>query len=154
MFFSYKDIRNYNLFGPSATTNSGLNCLGCKITHYLRLEHDHYKSDKRKIVRRWLYNGQEWNDNDLDKALLDYEARGIMYKADDLDRKRDLDMNHTRLAHCIDHEYDERQNPIVERWGMAKHNIANRQSPLVSNKDMDSESNPWNWHRMDRRHAH
>lgn len=152
MFFSYKDIQDLDLFGASSTHNTGLNCLGCKITDYLRREKDHYKSEKRKIIRRWLYNGVHWNDNDLDKAILDFNARNIIDKADALDRQRMLDMNHTRPSHCRDHEFDERQNPLTFHEMNRKNEIALRQSPLVSDKD--KVLTPWNDQRMDRRRAH
>lgn len=74
--------------------------------------------------------------------------------ANELDQKRERDLNHPDPERCIDHEYDERQKPLVEPWGMRKHYVALRQSPLVSNKDRNSKKDPWGWQRMDRRRAH
>ncbi len=136
-------------WGNTSNIPPSLTCLGCKLTHVLRHEMDHYKALKRRIIRTWLHNPTDgWNDTDLDKALVDYYSKRIPAMAFDLDERRLLDMNRTRQPR--DHELEEIQRELT--WDeTGKHGMRNR-SPLV--KDKDKVWSIWEWHREDRRFAH
>jgi hypothetical protein len=110
IFFHYKDIQNYRIEILTSTPPSPILCMGCRLSHYLDTEQDHYKSAKRSIIKRWLCSGDGtgWNDANLPKALQDYTLRRIQKCAERLDRMR-MDQI---AEEGFDRETQERQKPI------------------------------------------
>lgn len=87
-------------------------CLGCKLTYCLRRETDHYKSQKRCIVKQWLREADgTWNTTDLRRAIEAYEYHGVEEMARDLDEERFLDM--TEGPDPYDRETEERQRDLT-----------------------------------------
>ncbi|PBP21032.1 hypothetical protein BUE80_DR008205 [Diplocarpon rosae] len=146
MFFKYQDIFNWKTFEAS------LQCLGCKLTQHLHSERDHYKGRKRHIIHKWLHSGGDdgWNDTDIDRAILDYEANDIAASAIKLDNRRMKDMTCANPRDRIDKEYDEVQERInfdaLGRLGYS------RRSPMVHEKYIVRTK--WNWYPADRARAH
>lgn len=106
-------------------------CYGCRLTYALRREYDHYKDNKRFIIREWLSElkfeednsgpvpkvkkTREWNRNDLRKAVeVDYYMHDIEQLAADLDglRQRDMTIVSEDNPHPYDRETKERQRPL------------------------------------------
>ncbi|CAL3972415.1 unnamed protein product [Diplocarpon coronariae] len=143
IFFKYQDIFNWKTFQAS------LQCLGCKLIQHLRSERDHYKGRKRHIIHKWLHNGGDggWNDTDIDRAILDYEANDIAASAIRLDNRRMRDMT---CGDRIDKEYDEVQEKIdLNSLGKLGYR---RQSPMVHEKNIVWSK--WNWFPAERARAH
>lgn len=152
MLFPGPDIQN--IYGSATTMYfSSYTCLGCRLTSELSREQDHYKYKKHKIMRAWLYDGDDegWNNNDLPQALEDFGNRNIVQRALDLDDVRFASMNRTNPNNSIDKEFGEIQREFTWQELNHKHGMRNR-SPLVSGKDKQWDN--WDSSREDRRFAH
>ncbi|KAH7391435.1 hypothetical protein BKA64DRAFT_103592 [Cadophora sp. MPI-SDFR-AT-0126] len=152
IFYQYHDIFELQSFHGNSARVANLTCLGCKLKLACQYEKDHYKASKRRLMKAWLHNVDDgWNTADLSKALSDFHTRRIILKADALDEKRMLAMNHTDPNNNYDAEYDCRQKPIPwEAYG--KHGFQKR-SP-TANVPEDTQPSQWSRHNMDNRNAH
>jgi hypothetical protein len=94
-------------------------CYGCLLTFHLRREQDHYKTEKRRLIKEWLIEHDEiantatWNTTDLSKALEDYEFHNIEQMAANLDQQRYMEK--TYGSDPYDKETQERQKPRTAR---------------------------------------
>jgi hypothetical protein len=150
VYFNYAQIRKYQLDSVDRPR-----CMGCMLSDYLDSEEDHFKMEKRSIIKRWLYYPNMWNDDaeqfgmwnqtDLPKAIEDFKKKGVIGAAHQLDIKR------TRGQ--IDHETHEVQRPLpVETGGRrGAHGI---QAPRTTDKPTGISNKQWNWFRGDRINAH
>jgi len=116
-------------------------CWGCQLKGVLLLEADHYKYRKRLVMKEWLCEDEEWNENDLPKALEDFITKGIKDGADKIDGQRYYDMFVKQGWERYDREFDERQ-VYFEGKRLNEH----RRSPTVAEKDRHLNKNPWDWH--------
>lgn len=82
-------------------------CAGCQLQCYLEAEEDHLKMGKKGLLQTWLKEGDEWNENDLQKAISDFEPKHIAGWAAVMDR--------SNRRSGWDREYDERQRPVPAR---------------------------------------
>jgi hypothetical protein len=113
------------------------------LTFWLNSEVDHYKREKRGIIRNWLHTPfSGWNDNNLPKALEDFSVLDIKSQAEGLDRRRYRDMNPSRkgVATPVDHEYNEHQVPLTGAE-LGRIGMKNR-SPEVTDKTASTDQ--WN----------
>ena len=112
---------------------SSMTCLGCLLTNHLNSEPDHYKREKRDIIKDWLYNEPGgWNHDDLAKAIEDFAVLNVEQQARSLDKLRYLEMhpfqkgvmNKLRSIGIrpsqegympVDHEYQEGQVPLTKQ---------------------------------------
>ena len=153
IFFYYDEIRqasNLGLIGAQLQ----LKCMACRLAEVLNNESDHYKLEKRVIIKEWLrdeYDEDAWNDNNMPKALEDFYARDVVEKAKKLDLRR---WRKTKLRHKLfrrdpavhwqyaqwDREFEERQIPLRE-CEKTRLGWKNR-SPTVESKDPVSDE--WN----------
>jgi len=157
VFFQYIRLRTFNNEGTLPS------CLGCDLTDYLDNETDHLKSQKRALIKSWLFSESEqtWNTDDVCKAISDFELNEIEAKAHQIDRLRPpYKHKHAGMVKgekCfIDHEYEEVQDEAPNEW-LLRRGEHGRKAPEIGDKDRiiggngDSE---WNWFRKDRIHAH
>lgn len=107
VFFFYDTIRTARNENILHARPSILHCLGCKLSHYLRSERDHFKHPKREIMRRWIYDGIEANTYDLPKLLSDYDEKEVHFYAMRLNEIRY--QSTVRLGY--DKEFEDRQRP-------------------------------------------
>lgn len=118
VFFSINNAR----VDPATGQEKHPQCYGCLLTYYLRRETDHYKTEKRRIVKQWLREDDgttvTWNTTDLHKAIEDYELNNIEQMAADLDELRQKEM--TQGPDAYDKETQERQRPLTEREARGK----------------------------------
>jgi hypothetical protein len=108
IFFSYTHIHE-----RETDLSPHLSCSGCLLTSHLQRENDHYKPEKRRIMRSWLVGQDGLNKDDLTKALVDYHDRDILTKAKRLANQRLTDM--TMGPDPYDKELNERQIPITKK---------------------------------------
>ncbi|KAM3069344.1 hypothetical protein ACMFMG_010847 [Clarireedia jacksonii] len=153
VYFNYAQIRKYQL-DPIDRPR----CMGCMLSDYLDLEEDHYKRQKRTIIKRWLYHVDEWNDTeekfglwnqtDLSKAIGDFEKRGVIGAAHKLDTQR-----MRAMQQGADHEYHEIQRPlpVVTEGRRGAHGV---QAPTTTDKPLENLYKQWAWFREDRIDAH
>jgi hypothetical protein len=150
VYFNYAQIRKYQLDRVDCPR-----CMGCMMSDYLDCEEDHYKKQKRSVIKKWLYHPDVWNDDeeefgvwnqtDLSKAIEDFEKKGVVGAAHKLDIRR--------MRDSIDHESHEVQRPLsVETEGRrGAHGI---QAPTTSDKPTEAFHQQWAWFRGDRINAH
>ncbi|CZS95406.1 hypothetical protein WAI453_011355 [Rhynchosporium graminicola] len=159
IFFKYGDLYDLQAFNENKTREANLTCLGCKLKFIFFFERDHFKREKRRLMRAWLHSGPvgddqgEWNTADLRKALSDFHTRRIILKADALDQKRleAMNMPNRKLRH--DPEYDARQTPIpYQSYG--KHGFQKRSPTADVPEKKAGERSPWDWVAMCTRNAH
>jgi hypothetical protein len=89
-----------------------LSCGGCLLKDHLRKENDHYKQEKRQVMRSWLAGPDGFNRDDLSKALIDYHNRDILGQATQLAHQRLKDM--AMGPDPYDRELNERQVPLTK----------------------------------------
>ena len=162
-FFHYDDIRqaaNLGLIGAQLQ----LKCMACRLIEVLDNETDHYKREKRAIIKHWLkddYDDGGWNIMNMPKALTDFTDRNVAVEARKLCRKR---WNKVHRRHKLfaqdpilyaqygqwDREYDERQTPY-SRDEKGRLGLKNR-SPTVHGKDPVYDA--WNTWDNSRTFAH
>ncbi|PQE21773.1 ribosomal L36 protein [Rutstroemia sp. NJR-2017a WRK4] len=150
VYFNYAQIRKYQLDSVDHPR-----CMGCILSDYLDIEEDHYKREKRTIIKRWLYHPDMWNDGeeefgmwnqtDLLRAIEDFEKKGVVGAAHKLDLKR--------LRASIDHETHEVQRPlpVATEGRRGAHGI---QAPTTTDKLDQISHKQWDWFRGDRINAH
>ncbi|KAE9368502.1 hypothetical protein N431DRAFT_414971 [Stipitochalara longipes BDJ] len=123
IFFLYTHIHEKEI-----GLSSALPCAGCLLTSVLREEDDHYKQEKRQIVRSWLNGPQGLNRDDLGKALADYHHRQILLLAKKLGDQHVEDS--TTGPDPYDRELDERQKPLTKHEKNGKMGM-HRRSPQI-----------------------
>jgi hypothetical protein len=125
IFFDYGHIVEKEL-----GLNSALPCAGCLLTSVLREEDDHYKQEKRQIIRTWLKapNGMGVNKDDLPRALVDYHSRQVALLAKQLVDQHLLDS--TTGPDPYDRELRERQKPLTKAEKSGKMGMHQR-SPQI-----------------------
>ncbi|KAI9648289.1 hypothetical protein NHQ30_002921 [Ciborinia camelliae] len=117
LYFSYNMIRLFKLDDQDRPM-----CMGCKLADYLAMERDHYKHEKRVIIKRWLWDLSlinedptitgDWNTQNLPKFLRIFrrtQGRHVLQMAQMLDIIR---KNNEQKAQPEFHETDEVQRPI------------------------------------------
>ena len=145
-FFYYGQIRDAMMDGTLNQSPSTITCLGCMLTNYLNSEIDHYKREKRDIIRSWLHSPfTGWNHNNLPKALDEFAGLNIEERAEDLDKWRYQEMHPSEEAMkrgvmSVDHEYNEGQVPLT-RDELGRLGKKNR-SPEVTEKFESTDQ--WN----------
>jgi hypothetical protein len=123
IFFLYTHI-----YEKETGLSSALPCAGCLLTSTLREEADHYKQEKRQIVRSWLNGPQGLNKDDLGKALADYHNRQIPLLAKQLGYQYLADS--TTGPDPYDKELHERQKPLTKAEKSGKMGM-HRRSPQI-----------------------
>jgi hypothetical protein len=123
IFFLYTHIHE-----KETGLSSALPCAGCLLTSTLREEADHYKQEKKQIVRSWLTGPQGLNKDDLGKALADYHNRQIPLLAKQLGDQYLADS--TTGPDPYDRELHERQKPLTKAEKSGKMGM-HRRSPQI-----------------------
>jgi hypothetical protein len=160
IFFDYPEIRPYILAHATRAQPPPVRCLGCKITAYLNSETDHYKIQKRSIVRSWLDNeDHSINENNLPKFVADFVRNDVKGQARTLD---DTNQRHIE-QYGYSKETLETQKPMSDKVKRANRGdftaspkVGEWQSELYlrKQKERDPESAKWNWYRADRYQGH
>lgn len=133
-------------------------CYGCHLTKALREEADHYKAQKRRIVKRWLREEERdpytdeivatWNTTNLGKAIEDFHLKEIEVMAQCLDDQRASDM--TRGRDPYDRETQERQRPYTEKETRGRRGFYLRSPDVNAWKHEEAafiRGGPdWQWH--------
>jgi hypothetical protein len=126
IFFSYTHIME-----RETGLSPHLSCAGCLLNEVLRMEADHYKQEKRNIMRSWLVGPDGPNKNDLGKALADYHNRQIVLRAKHLADQRATDSITGQDPY--DRELNERQKPLTKKELSGKTTTHHR-SPEIYNQ--------------------
>jgi hypothetical protein len=146
VFFYYDEIRQATNFSQTAA-QANLTCMGCRLITWLNKETDHYKLKKRELISYWLREDdnqdgeQVWNDNNMPKALQDFNDRKVLKLAKKLDQRRKFEiMRKDRPELQLDREHDELQVAFnkAELGRLGMKNV----SPTVNSKD--PVFNEWN----------
>ncbi|KUJ24369.1 uncharacterized protein LY89DRAFT_679531 [Mollisia scopiformis] len=124
-------------------------CYGCRLTFLLRRDTDHYKVEKRRIIKTWLMiDDKTWNTDNLRKSIEDYELLGIEELAANLDEKRKKHMTLSpKNPDPYDRETQERQVPYTDHECSGKQGGRWR-SPDVNewkNEEFAYINNPKEW---------
>ena len=157
VYFQYIRLRAFY------NDNTPPSCLGCDLIDYLDNEVDHFKQEKRALIKSWLFSevDQSWNTENVLKALSDFEMNEIEAEAEQLDRLRPpFKHKHEGMGkgqRCyIDHEYEEVQNEAPSEW-YGRRGEHGWKAPTIGEKDKvigGEGDSQWNWFRQDRIHAH
>jgi hypothetical protein len=143
IFFGYAEYRDFSI---DQTTH--MTCWGCKLTHVLDSKTDHYKSQKREVLRKLLFVPDQDGLNTTDlKAFISNMETPEAYNghflsrnlARDIQRKREL----VRQKFGNERELQERQRKIKESeknmYGMVNC------TGLVTDKLSDPWVCGWEW---------
>jgi hypothetical protein len=98
---------------------------------HLRFETDHYKQEKRRIIRMWLGSPDGMNRDDLSKALADYRDRNVEHLAQQLANQRLTES--TTGPDPYDREVEERQKPLTQ-GELSGRTTTHQRSPEVYEK--------------------
>ncbi|APA09615.1 hypothetical protein sscle_05g043850 [Sclerotinia sclerotiorum 1980 UF-70] len=160
IWFSYQMIRNFKLNSQDNPT-----CQACKLFDYLKMEDDHYKKEKRTIIKAWCWdrsltvpNSQiigDWNTNNLLKFLRVFKCERQGSHVRQLARLLDKKRRHDESIQIF-HETDEVQRPINHQ-ALGRRGAYGIRAATVQDKEgyesgrIDKE---WDCFREDRINAH
>ncbi|KAF7863832.1 hypothetical protein EAF04_006797 [Stromatinia cepivora] len=160
IWFSYQMIRNFKLNNQDNPT-----CQACKLFDYLKMEDDHYKKEKRTIIKAWCWdrtltipNSQvigDWNINNFLKFLRVFKSRAqgcdVRELARQLDKRREYDESIQ-----VFHEIDEVQRPINHQ-ALGRRGAYGIRAATVQDKEAYESGRihkEWDCFREDRINAH
>lgn len=160
VYFSYAMIRNFKMSDQDTPT-----CMACKLAVYLSGESDHYKIEKRSIMKKWCWDYTiinedtniqgDWNTAYLKHFIDVYAQRTQGHHVREKARKLDA-MRLRDEANQIFHETDEVQRPISQQ-ALGRRGHYGIRAPTVNEK-MAIEGNlldkQWDGFRGDRVNGH
>lgn len=118
IFYFYDEIRWAELDGRAHSEPASMKCLGCMLVDELDAEADHFKAQKRLILRKWVYDGVDVNNFNLPKLLEDFDEKHIRFEAEKLNYIR----MKTTQKNGFDKETEDRQRPLNRRE-LGRHGI-------------------------------
>lgn len=149
VFYSYDRIRNYMLDRRSLPR-----CMACVLYGYLNSEYDHYKLEKRTIIKSWCWDhvSGTWNTNDLKKFLHVFakrtqgkqvrqrarwlwklresdEEKGIYHEIDEVQRVIDSQAlgrrGHYGIRAATVQDKEAIESGLIDEWGMFREDRIN-----------------------------
>ncbi|ESZ98090.1 hypothetical protein SBOR_1469 [Sclerotinia borealis F-4128] len=160
LYFSYGMIRNFKMDNQDRPT-----CMACKLIEYLDMESDHYKIEKRTIIKHWCWDYSltnedprvigDWNTQNLPRFLRAFrrtQGQRVKRLARLLDSIRESEERYRQIFH----ETDEVQRPINHQ-ALGRRGHYGIRAPTVDEKkaiESGRLQREWDYFRTDRINGH